>query len=339
MVDNLVVKVLTMNRRRRGLDPPFQDPQHSTYGIGHKNKNATHKWRSFISVSSLAVTLVFFCVAVAFYTGMNRNNDHRFRSDVASRKTISSDIITPDDHIRESAINKKNDGRTIHSLKDLSPSEQHPEATATRHMVTPPKDVIPITLVTCETTKGFLHIAVHPSWAPLGASRFLRMVSTKYFSSKVAMMRCLKNFLCQFGIAGDPSLNKQFNGGGNNLKDDPNWLPEGPTHRTNELGVKRFSKGYLAYAGAGKNSRGNQLIVALANNEGLGGGSPWEVPWGEVVGEESFATLDKIYTGYDEKGPSQGRLMREGSSEAIAKDFPMLDYILSCEVVDSEKPH
>ena len=140
-------------------------------------------------------------------------------------------------------------------------------------------------------------------------------------------MRCINKFLCQFGIAGIPSYNKPYNGK-NQLKDDPNWLPEGPTHRTNELGVKRFGKGYLAYAGAGENSRSN-------DNERLGGGSPWEVPWGELVGKESFDTLDKIYTGYGEDGPSQGRLSREGSSEGVAKDFPKLDYILSCDVIDT----
>ena len=147
-------------------------------------------------------------------------------------------------------------------------------------------------------------------------------------------MRCVKNFICQFGIAGDPSYNKPYTGK-NHLEDDPNWLPEGPSFRTNELGVKRFAKGYLAYAGGGKNSRSNQLIVALGNNERLGGGSPWEVPWGEVVGIESFVTLDKIYTGYGEKGPSQPRLSNEGSSEGVRKEFPNLDYILGCEVVDS----
>ena len=101
-------------------------------------------------------------------------------------------------------------------------------------------------------------------------------------------MRCINKFLCQFGIAGIPSYNKPYNGK-NQLKDDPNWLPEGPTHRTNELGVKRFGKG----------------------------------------------SLDKIYTGYGEDGPSQGRLSREGSSEGVAKDFPKLDYILSCDVIDT----
>ena len=173
------------------------------------------------------------------------------------------------------------------------------------------------------------------SWAPLGAERFLKMVEMKYFSSKVALMRCVKGFLCQFGIAGIPEYNKEYNGRKHTLQDDTNWLPEGPTHRTNELGVKRFSKGFLAYAGGGKNSRSNQFIVALKDNERLGGGSPWEVPWGEVVGKESFATLDAIYTGYGEKGPSQGRLSREGSSENIQKEFPRLDYILGCTLVDS----
>jgi len=53
------------------------------------------------------------------------------------------------------------------------------------------------------------------------------------------------------------------------------------------------------------------------------------------VGKVSFETLDEIYTGYGEKGPSQARLSKEGSSEGIGRDFPELDYILSCDVVDS----
>ena len=78
-----------------------------------------------------------------------------------------------------------------------------------------------------------------------------------------------------------------------------------------------------------------EFILALHDNERLGGGSPWEVPWGELVGKESFDTLDKIYTGYGENGPSQGRLSREGSSKGVLKEFPKLDYIVSCEVIDS----
>ena len=142
-------------------------------------------------------------------------------------------------------------------------------------------------------------------------------------------MRCIKNFLCQFGLAGAAS--KPFDA---RIPDDPNWMKEGPDYRTNSAGVKRFAQGYLAYAGAGKDSRGIQLIVSLQSNPRLGGGSPWEVPWGELVGEHSFTTLSKIYTGYGDHGPSQGRLRREGASAEAVKEFPLLDYVLSCQVVD-----
>jgi len=44
--------------------------------------------------------------------------------------------------------------------------------------------------------------------------------------------------------------------------------------------------------------------------------------------------LSKIYTGYGEKGPPQGRLMKEGASEAVKKEWPMLDYVDSCQLMD-----
>ena len=112
-------------------------------------------------------------------------------------------------------------------------------------------------------------------------------------------------------------------------------MKEGPDFRTNEYDAPRFAKGYFAYAGSGKNSRSNQLIVALGDNKRLGGGSPWEVPFGEVVGSQSYETLAKISTFYGEKGPSQGILHKEGSSTKVADLFPKLDYVTSCAIVDS----
>ena len=61
---------------------------------------------------------------------------------------------------------------------------------------------------------------------------------------------------------------------------------------------------------------------------------PWEVPLGELVGKESFALLPKIYTGYGEKGPSQGLLHREGMTEESRQRWPLLDYILNCTILD-----
>lgn len=76
------------------------------------------------------------------------------------------------------------------------------------------------------------------------------------------------------------------------------------------------------------------MIMALEDNGPLGGGSPWEVPWGEVVAHESFETLATIYTGYGEKGPPQGQLSSKGMTPSLKEQFPKLDYIQSCVLVD-----
>ena len=106
-----------------------------------------------------------------------------------------------------------------------------------------------MTLVCCETTKGILNIAVHPSWAPIGAKNFLNMVESKFFSSKVGLFRALQGFLVQFGLAGDPHVQTDFEskmiGGRGGLIDDPPWLPLGPPGREIN-GIKRFPKGLFA---------------------------------------------------------------------------------------------
>ena len=213
-----------------------------------------------------------------------------------------------------------------------------PELDTGKHIVKPPEG--PVDLVCCETTKGVWNIAVHKTWAPVGAANFLKMVSSGFFSSKVGLFRSLKGFLIQFGLAGDPEVQRSFEAGmlggkHGSLPDDPPWLPLGPTGREID-GVRRFQRGYFAYAGAGKNSRGTQLIVAFDDNLYLGGGSPWEVPFAQLVGAESFATLAKIYTGYGE-APSQGKIRNRGKAYLEA-DFPLLDYVLGCRLVREGVP-
>ena len=63
-----------------------------------------------------------------------------------------------------------------------------------------------MTIVCCGTTKGVINIAVHLSWAPRGATRFLEMVKSGFFESQVPLFRALKDFLIQFGLAGTDSI-------------------------------------------------------------------------------------------------------------------------------------
>lgn len=214
-------------------------------------------------------------------------------------------------------------------LDQLSEDEVYPKA-GERHMITPPSGG-KLSLVCCATTAGPLNIMVHHKWAPNGAGRFVDMVTSGYFNSGVPFMRCVENFLCQFGLNADASKRKDFR---ESLPDDPYWLPKGPKNRENDAGVKRFARGYLAYAGSGENSRDKQLIMALEPNGPLSGGSPWEVPWGELVHPESFETLGKIYTGYGENGPPQGQLGTNGMTAEMRQKWPKLDYINSCQLLD-----
>ena len=54
----------------------------------------------------------------------------------------------------------------------------------------------------------------------------------------------------------------------------------------------------ISFAGGGANSRGTELFFANAD-VGLGG-AKHETPFGVLVGEESFRTLDAWYKGYGE---------------------------------------
>jgi cyclophilin family peptidyl-prolyl cis-trans isomerase len=117
-----------------------------------------------------------------------------------------------------------------------------------------------------------------------------------------------------------------------NILDDPLWLPTGSEHRTNADDVKRYPAGVLTHAGGGPNTRSNQFVLTLKPNKFMGGGSPWEVPMGEVVSEMQI--LQQFYVGYGEKGPSQRILRREGVTESVRSNFPLMDYINNCQIID-----
>ena len=240
----------------------------------------------------------------------------------------------PNHHHEKKLLNTNNSNSNcpITSISmQLSPTEVYPMA-GTRHMVTPPNGGR-LTLVCCHTSQGSLSVLLHQKWAPLGVARFVDMVQSQYFSSSrppTALFRCTD--ACQFGLAGDPVLTKMYS---QPILDDVQWLPAGPNHRENALGIRRYPAGMLTFAGSGPDSRSNQFVLTLKPNRFMGGGSPWEVPLGELVGNTSFVTMSKFYTGYGEHGPGQGLLRRQGTSQRVKTEWPKLDYITSCSVVDA----
>lgn len=183
------------------------------------------------------------------------------------------------------------------------------------------------TRVACATTAGPVVVDVFPEWAPLGARRFLDMVEGGFFSSRVGLFRSVKGFLCQTGVAGDVAVSKAWRAKGR-VQDDPQWL---------DLKQPRpMKRGYLAFAGSGPDSRTTEFFFTYRDT-GLGR-SPWEVPFGKLVGAASYAALDRFYSGYGDMAafgghaPESGKIRNRGAAYLDA-EFPLLDFITRCDVL------
>lgn len=157
------------------------------------------------------------------------------------------------------------------------------------------------------------HHAVHPSWSPIGARRFLKMVHAGFFTN-IPLFRVAPGFLVQFGISLDPAMNTRF---GENIRDDPS--PGIP-----------FRKGIMSYAGYGKDSRSTQVFIGYEGCSGLGQpSSPWETPFGEVT--KGMEVVDAFYGGYRDD-IDQGKIYNEGKAYLDA-NYPKLDYLKSCQLM------
>lgn len=136
----------------------------------------------------------------------------------------------------------------------------------------------------------------------------------------IALYRSVPNFLTQFGITDNP--------------EKKHWqreeIPDDPLN-------KPILKHYVSYAGGGPNTRTTQLFIAYEDLEFLGK-SPWEVPFGEVT--SGGDVVDAWYKGYGDmppwgKGPDQGKLHNRGNSY-IRSEFPLIDFIQSCKVMENK---
>jgi len=155
-----------------------------------------------------------------------------------------------------------------------------------------------------DTSAGAFVVEVHRAWAPLGADRFYNLVKNGFFDN-TRFFRVVPNFMVQFGLNGDPSVQSVWRAA--NLKDDP---------------VKESNKkGYITFATAGPNTRTTQVFINFKDNAGLD--SQGFAPFGQVT--SGMDVVDKITSQYGES-PNQGRIQAEGNAY-LTKDFPKLDFI------------
>jgi peptidyl-prolyl cis-trans isomerase A (cyclophilin A) len=160
---------------------------------------------------------------------------------------------------------------------------------------------------------GTVIIETKPSWAPLGASHFHELVNVNFYDT-CRFFRTLKNFVVQFGIAGDPDLQKQWR----------------KTVLTDDPVVHSNSRGTITYAHSGENSRATQLFINLKDNKNLD--KERFAPFAVIV--EGMEFVDEINFEYKEK-PGQGKIQQEGNSYLL-KEFPNLSYIESIREVKDD---
>lgn len=169
-----------------------------------------------------------------------------------------------------------------------------------------------------ETTAGAFVIEVKRDQAPIGADRFYNLVKIGFYDG-TAFFRAIKGFMVQFGLHGEPAVNKVWRGA--QIDDDP-------VKGSNKRGMLTFAKQNRP------NTRTTQVFINFSDNANLDGMG--FAPFGTVV--EGMDVVDKIHTGYGEgaprgRGPSQGRIQSEGNAY-LEKDFPELDFIKTATIME-----
>jgi peptidyl-prolyl cis-trans isomerase A (cyclophilin A) len=171
-----------------------------------------------------------------------------------------------------------------------------------------------------ETSQGDFVVEVHRDWAPRGAVRFYNLVKNGYYDDN-RFFRVLPGFMAQFGISGDPEINKVWRNA--RIIDDAR-------KQTNE-------RGYVSYAAGGPNTRTTQVFINMKDNPQLDQANL--VPFGRVT--SGLNVLDKLFTGYGDgpsqhgKGPDQAKIQTEGNAY-LTKDFPKLDYIKKATIEEAD---
>lgn len=115
--------------------------------------NDTIKYLPFpiASVTTILCIVVVLSTISAFYTGARRKQPaHNVPTSLLAVTHVTAANERPND---------KHTQPSIRNLHDLTSPELYPKAGPNRHIVDPPPDNLPITLVTCNTTVGFLHVS------------------------------------------------------------------------------------------------------------------------------------------------------------------------------------
>jgi peptidyl-prolyl cis-trans isomerase A (cyclophilin A) len=161
-----------------------------------------------------------------------------------------------------------------------------------------------------ETTAGEFILDVTRAWSPLGADRLYNLVKAGFYDD-TGFFRVVPGFVVQFGLNGDPAVNKVWRDA--RIQDDP-------ASQTN-------ARGTVVFATSGPNTRTTQVFINFADNPRLD--KMGFTPFGKV---RDMATVDKINPAHGQK-PNQGEITMNGNAY-LKTAFPDLSFITKATIVE-----
>jgi cyclophilin family peptidyl-prolyl cis-trans isomerase len=168
-----------------------------------------------------------------------------------------------------------------------------------------------------ETSKGSFDVEVTRALAPRAADRFHEMVRVGYFSG-VRFFRMKPGFIVQFGAHGDPAVNAAWN---------PATFPDEPRRTGN-------TRGTMAFAASGPDSRAAQLFINTGDNRRALDGQKIFAPFARVV--QGMEVVDALNTEYGEE-PNHVKIIRQGN-KYLRDWFPALDSIVAVTFLPQSTP-
>lgn len=197
-------------------------------------------------------------------------------------------------------------------------------------------------VVVCRTTQGNITIDIRGKWSPKGRLQYLKLLEgNRHHFNDLPFSRVAPRYIMQFGRKYvDAATRSRLS-----HLDAIHTIPDDTTL----WGKRDMDFGYIFFAGNGKDSRYDEMVIALCKMKGCRatglGKAFWETPVG-TIRKEGFDVLHKIeesgrpyprleMAGQHPKanGPNLGKVVSDPSY--LKTEYPFMEYWKGCEVIKS----
>jgi len=164
-----------------------------------------------------------------------------------------------------------------------------------------------------ETTAGAFDIESKRIWSPKAVDRLYQLIKSEFYTD-IALYRVVPNFVVQFGIHNDSSLNKEW--ANYTILDEPV--------------IEKNIEGSISFARGGKESRTTQIFINLKSNSPRLDTLDYNGVKGFPVVAKVTQGMDvvkKFYDGYGGKPATKQNDIQKDGNSYLKKNFPKLDYI------------